>query len=54
MRKRICGLILGILCTAAFTGCSLSGETDLAGETGQESAEPQKVKLVVWGAAEDR
>ncbi|MDE5716907.1 MAG: extracellular solute-binding protein [Lachnospiraceae bacterium] len=54
MRKRICGLILGILCTAAFTGCSLSGETDLAVETGQESAEPQKVKLVVWGAEEDR
>lgn len=54
MRKRICGLILGILCTAALTGCSLAGETDLSGETGQESAEPQKVELVVWGAEEDR
>ena len=54
MRKRICGLLLGILCTAAFTGCNLTGEADLSGKTDQESAEPQKVELVVWGAEEDR
>ena len=47
MRKRICGLILGILCTTTLTGC------DLAEKTVLENTEPQKVELVVWGAEED-
>ena len=54
MRKGICGLLLGISCTVALTGCSLAGEADLPEKSDQESAEPQKVELVVWGAEEDR
>ncbi len=47
MKRRICGLLLGILCTAAFTGCAPAEKTDL------EDTKPQKVELVVWGAEED-
>lgn len=47
MRKRICSLFLGALCTLAFTGCGLERKAE------QESSEPQKVELVVWGAEED-
>ena len=47
MKKRICGLLLGILCTAAFTGCGLEEKTE------SENTGPQKVELVVWGAEED-
>ena len=48
MGKRICGLLLGLLCTAALTGCGQAEKTD------PEHVEPQKVELVVWGAEEDR
>ncbi len=47
MRKKIWRLLLGVLCTAAFTGCGPAEETEL------ESTEIQKVELVVWGAEED-
>ncbi len=47
MRKGIYGLFLGILCTAALTGCSP------AEKAAPEETEPQKVELVVWGAEED-
>jgi arabinogalactan oligomer/maltooligosaccharide transport system substrate-binding protein len=47
MRKRIGGLLSGILCAAAFTGCGMAEETYL------ESTELPKVELVVWGAEED-
>lgn len=47
MRKRIWGLLYGILCAAAFTGCSVTEETKL------ENEELQPVELVVWGAEED-
>lgn len=48
MKKRICGLILGVLCAAVFTGCGAKEKTEPAKE-----AEPQKVELVVWGSEED-
>ena len=48
MGKRICGLLLGVLCTAVFFGC---GQTE---ETASENAKPPVVELVVWGAEEDR
>ena len=47
MRKRVCRIFLGILCTAALTGCNLTKKTDL------EDTSPPKVELVVWGAEED-
>ena len=47
MRKGIYGLFLGILCTAALTGCGP------AEKAAPEETEPQKVELVVWGAEED-
>ena len=47
MRKRICGFLLGVLCTAVLTGCGLAGKTDL------QNTELEKVELVVWGAQED-
>lgn len=47
MRKRIFGLLPGILCIAALTGCDLAEKTDL------KKTELQKVELVVWGAEED-
>lgn len=53
MRKRICGLFLGILCTVALTGCGLTGKKDLAKNSDPESTESQTVELVVWGAEED-
>ncbi len=59
MRKKICGLFLGILCTMALAGCGQKGETELAGQadleekTNLEKKESQKVELVVWGAEED-
>ncbi len=48
MEKRICGFLLGILCTAALAGCGLREKPDLS-----ENTESQKVELVVWGAEED-
>lgn len=48
MGKRICGLLLGFLCTAALTGC---GQTE---KTAPEIAETPRVELVVWGAEEDK
>lgn len=47
MGKRRCGLLLSLLCAAAFTGCGQGAEVV------PESVEPQKVQLVVWGAQED-
>ena len=49
MSKRICGMLLAILCIALLTGCDMGKKTDL------ENTEPesQKVELVVWGAEED-
>lgn len=47
MRKGICGLFLGLLCTAVLTGCNTTEKKNL------EETEPQKVELVVWGAEED-
>lgn len=47
MKRTIYGLLLGILCTAALTGCNSEEKTDL------DNAESQKVELVVWGAEED-
>ena len=47
MRKRICGLLLCMLCTAVLTGCEKEKETD------SEAAENPTVELVVWGAEED-
>ena len=48
MGKKICGLLLGLLCTAAFAGCGQTETTD------PELTETPKVELVVWGAEEDR
>lgn len=47
MRKRMCGLFLGMLCTAVFTGCGLSEKAEL------EDTSKKKVEMVVWGAEED-
>lgn len=49
MRKRLCGLLLGILCTAALAGCASAEETG----SEAENSVSQKVELVVWGAEED-
>lgn len=43
----MCGLFLGMLCTAVFTGCSLSEKAEL------EDTSKKKVEMVVWGAEED-
>lgn len=40
-------MLLGILCTLAFTGCNSEEKTDM------EKTKLQKVELVVWGAEED-
>ncbi len=48
MEKRICGFLLGILCTTALAGCGLAEKQNLS-----EKTESQKVELVVWGAEED-
>ena len=53
MKKRICGLLLGILGTSAFAGCGLGGEPDVAEQPDLETTESQNVELVVWGAEED-
>ncbi|MCI9076271.1 MAG: extracellular solute-binding protein [Dorea sp.] len=47
MKRTIYGLLLGILCTVALTGCNSEGKTDF------DNAESPKVELVVWGAEED-
>ncbi|MCI9442526.1 MAG: extracellular solute-binding protein [Ruminococcus sp.] len=47
MKKTICGLLLGMLCTAVLTGCDPKEEADA------EDTEIQKVELVVWGSEED-
>lgn len=49
MRKRLCGLLLGILCTAALAGCASAEKTG----SEAENSVSQKVELVVWGAEED-
>lgn len=54
MGKKVCKLLLGILCTVAFTGCSLTGETSLSEKMDSGQPESSKVELVVWGAEEDR
>ncbi len=46
MKKRIWGIFLGILCTAALTGCGRPQEE------GTEDKK-EKVELTVWGAEED-
>ncbi len=46
MKKRIWGIFLGILCTAALTGCG--GPQEEGTEDKKE-----KVELTVWGAEED-
>ena len=43
----MCGLFLGMLCTAVFTGCGLSEKAELE-DTGKK-----EVEMVVWGAEED-
>lgn len=48
MKKRVCGLLLGLLWITALTGCSSEEKKDL------ENTAPPKVELVVWGAEEDR
>lgn len=53
MRKRVCALLLGILCAAALAGCGEAEESGLAGNTDVEKTEPSKIELVVWGAEED-
>lgn len=47
MRKRVCRLLLSLLCITVFMGCDLEEKADL------ENIQPQKVELVVWGAEED-
>ena len=47
MRKRVCGLLLSLLCITVFMGCGLTESKEL------DNKEPQKVELVVWGAEED-
>lgn len=54
MRKKIRGLLFGILSAMAFTGCSPAEETNLSEKTDLEQLESSKVELVVWGAEEDR
>lgn len=48
MKRRICGLLLGILCITALGGCKSKEKPN------PENTKPQKVELVVWGAEEDR
>ena len=51
MRKSVWGLLLCILCAAALMGCN-SARNEKTEKT--ENTEPEKVKLVVWGAEEDK
>lgn len=53
MRNKICGLLLGILCTVTLLGCNPAEKTDIAENMDYENTESQKVELVVWGAEED-
>lgn len=57
MNKKICGLLLGILCTTTLTGCHLIKNTNLESTDSQKTAangtKPQTVNLVVWGSEED-
>ena len=48
MKKRVCRLLIGILCTVSLTGCDKAQKTD-SSDAGNE-----KVELVVWGAEEDK
>lgn len=48
MKKRVCRLLIGILCTVSLTGC------DKAQKTNSSDSGNQKVELVVWGAEEDK
>lgn len=48
MKKRVCRLLIGILCTVSLTGCDKAQKTD------SSDAGNQKVELVVWGAEEDK
>lgn len=48
MKKRVCRLLIGILCTVSLTGCNKAQKTD------SSDAGNQKVELVVWGAEEDK
>ena len=48
MKKRVCRLLIGILCTVSLTGCNKAQKTD-SSDSGN-----QKVELVVWGAEEDK
>lgn len=48
MKKRVCRLLIGILCTVSLTGCDKAQKTD-SSDSGN-----QKVELVVWGAEEDK
>ncbi len=47
MRKRVCGMLLSMLCVTALVGCGRADKVE------QESTEAKKVALVVWGAEED-
>ena len=48
MKKRVCRLLIGILCTVSLTGCNKAQKTD------SSDAGNQKIELVVWGAEEDK
>lgn len=48
MKKRVCRLLIGILCTVSLTGCDKAQKTD------SSDAGNQKIELVVWGAEEDK
>ncbi len=47
MKRRICSLMLGMLCAASIAGCGKAGENEPA------DAKQKKVELTVWGAKED-
>ena len=53
MKKRVCALLLGILCVATLAGCEETEKLDLTGNMDVKNTEPSKVELVVWGAEED-
>ena len=53
MKKRVCALLLGILCVATLAGCKETEKSDLTENTDVKNTEPSKVELVVWGAKED-
>ena len=53
MKKRVCALLLGIMCVATLAGCKETEKSDLTENTDVKNTEPSKVELVVWGAKED-